>query len=165
MNKNMRRLRKDDNGSFAYLAGIGILLIIVIFVLPAIMYDSAEDAWSKVKDDTFSAGTSVSFVGEVTSLQRDVTYTGLGSLRVKGFEAPIFFRNNDISIGDEVTVDGKYFGASAGGNSLGYVSGGISAYSPADVDHPYWKVGFCSTIFLIAIIMVIVGIIGYLTIG
>ena len=155
-----RNLREDKEGDFAYVAGLGLLIIIVILVVPSFLYDSAGDTWNNVKEDTVSAGTSVRFTGEVSSLRRDTTLTGLGYLKVKDFKAPIYFRNSDIEVGDEVTVSGKYFGATVSETSLGFVCGGHSVLTPADVSHPWWKTGICNTVFLIAIIMIIVGAIG-----
>ncbi len=157
-----RKLRNDENGSAGLaMFGLGILILIALLVIPSFLYDSPEDAWSEVKNNTVSAGVPVTFAGKVTSI-RSESYTGLGILRVEGFGAPIYFRNSEISVGDEVVVDGRYFGGSYGGSSLGYVSGGsagfYSALTPADVSHPWWKGGVCNIVIVIGIIFLILGI-------
>ena len=167
----------------------GIILLIIGGILAAWLYpmwgyDSAEETQAKLDDELGgwsiggATGVEVEFKGTVEMLgsglieEYDLDWisdlAGIEVVMVRGVEAVILTDNTDISIGDEVTVEGYAFGASgyvfiigeSGASAASkIVSGAWSSLDLAEVENvPHTSFYFGLGVLILGGILFILGL-------
>jgi hypothetical protein len=110
--------------------GIGIVLTVIGLILmplmyPLVMVDSPQDAGAKARADELAQGTPLRFKGKVKDVIENDLFTQKPAITIEGFEGSIgnirviVSSIDGIAVGDEMLVDGKFYGILG----VGYVMG------------------------------------------
>ena len=153
--------------------GIGIALMVIGLILmpltyPLLMVDSPQDAGEKARADEFAQGTPLRFKGKVKDVFERDLLTQKPAITIEGFEGSIgniriiVSSIEGIAVGDELLVDGKFYGILGVGYVMGDYDENTQKTDPASIER------VPTVLFFLALILFIAGLIitiwGYRTV-
>jgi hypothetical protein len=138
--------------------GFGIVLLVIGLVLmpifyPLVLVDSPEDAERKAREDEFATGLELRFKGKVKEVFEDWLGTDRQVITIHGLRnIGIVTANESYSGGDEVLVEGKFYGVFGAGLVAGDKNNETGKYEPAKIER------VPTLLFWLAVILLILGI-------
>ncbi len=141
---------------------IGVILMIVLF--PLVMVDTPEEAGQKAKEDEIAQGTPLRFKGKISEVRENVLFIQKPGLIIEGFEGsfgsiPVIVDSiSGYAVGDEVVVEGKFYGILSFGYLMGDWDSDTNTADPANVEKvPTWGFFFGLIVFAGGLIVTIYG--------
>lgn len=116
---------------------IGVILMIILY--PFVMVDTPEEAGRKAKEDEIAQGTPLKFKGKIAEVRENVLLIQKPGLIIEGFEGsfgsiPVIIDSvSGYAVGDEVVVEGKFYGILGFGYVMGDWDSQAQKAGPANV--------------------------------
>lgn len=148
--------------------GFGIVLAVLSLILMPYFYplfgvDSVEDANAKVAGAPIATGLDLRFKGKIEEIFDWGQHTDRQTIGIEGFEGVlgqiiIVTTNESFEVGQEVIIEGKYYGLLTVGFVAGSYDDRTQDFEPAKVERvPTFLFWLVFTIFLAGIGLTVVG--------
>ncbi|TET91392.1 MAG: hypothetical protein E3J35_02965 [Methanomassiliicoccales archaeon] len=148
--------------------GFGIVLVVLSLILMPYFYplfgvDSAEDAIEKVRGAPIATGLDIKFKGKIEEIFEWGQHTDRQTIGIEGFEGAlgqivVVTTNESFEVGQEVVVEGKYYGLLTVGFVAGSYDERTQNFAPAEVERvPTFMFWLMFIIFLVGIALIVVG--------
>ncbi len=149
--------------------GIGIALMVVglifmPFAYPLVLVDSPQEAGEKARADELAQGTPLRFKGKVKDVIERELLTQKPAITIEGFEGSIgniriiVSSIEGVAVGDELLVDGKFYGILGVGYLMGDYNEDTQKTDPASIERvPTLWFLFALILFIAGLIVTILG--------
>ncbi|UCD92250.1 MAG: hypothetical protein JSV43_08555 [Methanobacteriota archaeon] len=150
------------------IVGVGIVLTIISLIMMPYFYplfgvDSAEDASAKVAGAPIATGLDLRFKGKIEEIYEWGQHTEWQTIGIEGFENVlgqilVVTTNESFEVGQEVVIEGKYYGFLVFGFVAGSFDNSSFRFEPAKVERvPTFLFWLMFIIFLVGIALIVVG--------
>lgn len=147
---------------------LGLVLLVVGLVLMPFFYplfgvDSAEDASRKISETVVAAGLELQFKGKITEVREPEWPFYVRNIVIEGLEGSagdiaVVIQNESLEAGQEVLVDGRYYGLWGVGFIAGSYNETSQSLDPAKIETvPTLMFWLMFIVFIVGIVITVVG--------